>query len=61
MQIREELRPLYQTVFNSEYESHIMKKGDRRVLTLQSLEFCRQARNKGYLVVFDPSMTRKME
>ena len=38
-----------------------MKKGDRRVLTLQSLEFCRQARNMGYLVVFDPSMTRKVE
>ena len=56
MQIRDELRPLYQTVFNASYEGHVMRQGDD--LKERSLEFCRQVRQRGYLVVWDPSMTK---
>ncbi|SEA13189.1 Glycosyl transferase family 2 [Lachnospiraceae bacterium NK3A20] len=60
MQIRDELRPVYQAVFNASYETHIMKAGEDE-LRIMSLEFCRQARNMGYLIVWDPRMSRRME
>ena len=56
MEIRDELRPLYQTVFNASYEGHVMKHTDD--LKTMSLEFCRQVRQQGYLVVWDPEMTK---
>lgn len=59
MEIRDELRPLYQAVFNASYEGHVMKRTDD--LKAMSLEFCRQVRQQGYLVVWDPEMTRVYE
>lgn len=59
MEIRDELRPLYQAVFNASYEGHVMKRADD--LKAMSLEFCRQVRQQGYLVVWDPEMTRVYE
>lgn len=60
MEIRDELRSLYQTVFNASYDTHVMRAGEDE-LRLLSLEFCRQARNMGYLIVWDPSMTFVMD
>ena len=54
MSIRDELRPLYQSVFNERYEEHVMHPEED--LKARSLEFCRQARLKGYLIVWDPEM-----
>lgn len=59
MEIRDELRPLYQAVFNTSYERHVMKRTDD--LRAMSLEFCRQVRQQGYLIVWDPEMTRVYE
>lgn len=55
MVIRDELRPLYQSVFNEAYDRHVMRPEDD--MKDRSLEFCRQVRQKGYLIVWDPSMT----
>ena len=38
------------------YEGHVMKHTDD--LKTMSLEFCRQVRQQGYLVVWDPEMTK---
>ena len=54
MVIRDELRPLYQQVFNERYEEHVMHPEED--LKARSLEFCRQVRQKGYLIVWDPAM-----
>ena len=54
MIIRDELRPLYQSVFNHTYEEHVMRPEED--LKARSLEFCRQVRQKGYLIVWDPEM-----
>lgn len=56
MEIRDELRSLYQTVFNASYDTHVMRAGEDD-LRLLSLEFCRHVRNMGYLIVWDPKMT----
>lgn len=58
MQIRPELRPLYQSVFDSSYDEHIMRGEDG--LKMKSLDFCRQARQMGYLIVFDPDMVMEV-
>ena len=55
MQIRDSLRGLYQDVFNADYDEHVFKGNDD--LTARSIEFCKRAREKGYLVLWDPSMT----
>ena len=55
MLIRDELRPLYQSVFNEAYDLHVMRAEDD--LKERSLDFCRQVRQKGYLIVWDPEMT----
>lgn len=54
MEIRDELRPLYQSVFNASYDRHVMKPEED--LKDKSLDFCRQVRQKGYLIVWDPNM-----
>ncbi len=59
MEIRDELRPLYQTVFNVAYDRHVMKQTDD--LKERSLEFCREVRQQGYLIVWDPFMTKVLE
>ncbi len=61
MEIRDELRPLYQSVFNESYEGRGMKEKTSDDLKARSLEFCRQVRQQGYLVVWDPYMTRILE
>ncbi|MDD5940962.1 MAG: glycosyltransferase [Lachnospiraceae bacterium] len=58
MQIRDNLRDLYQTVFNSSYENHVMKQDES--LRAKSIEFCRLVRKMGYLVVYDPSITHQI-
>ncbi len=57
MEIRDELRPLYQSVFNAAYETHVMHIGDE-ALKLKSIEFCRLAAEQGYLIVWDPSIIK---
>lgn len=57
MEIRPELRPLYQSVFNASYDGHVMKQSDE--LKEKSLEFCRQVRQQGYLVVWDPFVVKE--
>lgn len=52
MTIRDELRPLYQAVFNTAYDAHGVH-GEEN-LKEQSLRFCREVRQKGYLIVWDP-------
>ena len=56
MLIRDELRPLYQSVFHADYDDHIMKEEDK--LVRRSLSFCKQAAEMGYLIVWDPTMTK---
>ncbi len=57
MEIRTELRPLYQSVFNAPYDGHVMKQSDE--LKERSLEFCRLVRQQGYLIVWDPFMIKE--
>ena len=59
MEIRTELRPLYQSVFNASYDGHVMKQSDE--LRAKSLEFCRLVRQQGYLIVWDPFMVKECE
>jgi O-antigen biosynthesis protein len=59
MEIRDELRPLYQSIFNTAYDRHVMKQTGN--LKDKSLEFCRQVRQQGYLIVWDPFMTKVLE
>lgn len=54
MTIRDELRPLYQDVFNAAYEEHPSQ--EKEDLREKSLRFCREVRQKGYLVVWDPNI-----
>ncbi len=61
MEIRDELRPLYQDVMGAPYDAHVMRSTNSDELKLLSIDFCRQAAEKGYLVVFDPSMTRTLK
>lgn len=56
MEIRDELRPLYQAVFNVSYDKKEMEQTDG--VKEKSLEFCRQVRQQGYLIVWDPFMTK---
>ena len=58
MQIRDELRPLYMSVFNTSYDDHVMRGEDS--LVRKSIEFCRKAREQGYFIVWDPFMTRRV-
>lgn len=60
MLIRDELRPLYQTVFGAPYETHVMRRGEDDLKAL-SLEFCREVRKLGYLIVWDPGMVNRTD
>ncbi len=56
MKIRPELEYVYEEVFHCPYSGHVMLGSeDYREL---SIEFCRRAAQIGYLVVFEPAMTR---
>ncbi len=54
MQIRPELYALYESVFGVSYDTHVMQNGSG--LKELSILFCRQARQLGYRVVWDPRM-----
>lgn len=54
MMIRDELRPLYQDIFNAAYDPHGMQEDGG--LKEKSVRFCREARQRGYLIVWDPAM-----
>ena len=57
MEIREELQPLYRTVFHADYDTHVMRPEED--LRQRSIEFCRAAGEMGYLVLFDPEEVRE--
>ena len=59
MEIRPELRPLYQEIFGVSYENHIMQGGEQ--LKSRSIEFCHRARLMGYRTVFEPTMTKTVQ
>lgn len=56
MQIREELHAVYEQVFHVSYAEHVFLKGED--YRLQSIAFCRKAAEMGYLVVWEPSMSK---
>lgn len=58
MRIREELKNLYKETFGHPYEEHIMSSRDDELIR-KSLAFCRQVREMGYLIVWDPSMVHE--
>lgn len=60
MEICDALRPLYQEVMGAPYETHVMMSKGSNELMLLSIDFCRQAAQKGYLIVFDPTMVREI-
>ncbi len=59
MEIRPELKPLYQEIFGAAYEDHIMQGGEQ--LRSRSIEFCHRARLMGYRTVFEPTMTKTVQ
>lgn len=59
MQIRPELYSLYESVFGVSYDTHVMQSGSG--LKELSILFCRQARQLGYRVVWDPRMVRVLK
>lgn len=54
MKIRPELRGLYEEVFGSPYESHVLLPD--RDYRKESLDFCRRAAEAGYRIVWEPEM-----
>lgn len=58
MRIRPELRTLYEEVFHSPYEEHVMPQG--MDLRAESLAFCSRAAALGYCTVWEPSMVVRL-
>ena len=58
MRIRPELRGLYQEIFGSSYDAHVLL--PEVDYTAQSLAFCRRAAALGYRIVWDPEMVLRL-
>ncbi|MBO5998874.1 MAG: glycosyltransferase [Lachnospiraceae bacterium] len=65
MKIRKELYSLYKEVFGFEYKDAdpgtVTAFDDPDVIVEKSLQFCSQARQMGYLIVWDPEMTKMVD
>ena len=56
MKIRAELQTVYEEIFGSSYEGHVMHSTDD--LDALSRKFCVRVREMGYAIIWDPSMKR---
>lgn len=56
MKIRAELQGLYEEIFGSSYDGHVMYRDEN--LTARSRQFCARVREMGYSIIWDPSLKR---
>lgn len=56
MKIRTELQSLYEEIFGSSYDGHVMHSGEN--LGIRSRQFCKRVREMGYSIIWDPSLRR---
>jgi len=57
MRVRDELIPLYEKMFGTEYPCDAQKTEDAKKLRSKSFDFCKKVREQGYKIFYDPLFT----